>query len=164
MARSTKYFWSAWPAASQQRFFKFVLLGLSVGVFSVFVGMSLFGGSLNQQIAESKEQYGRVVPLVQDILALRAQRGELAHLPVEEAIWLILDDLVIEKKLTSIRSTRLNEDEIGIQITLIGLSQTKLTDFLRDLRVRASLQTPDFTLTRNPDDPRLADVHLVLAR
>lgn len=164
MARRMQYFWNTWPAASQQRFFKLILVGLSGLFFSVFVGVYLFTGTLKQQIVASKEQYVRVIPIVQDIKALRAQQGDLAHLPVDEAIWRIIDDLLIEENLASLRTTLLNEDETGIQVTLNGLSLTKLTDLLHDLRDRASLQTPDCTLTRNPDDPRLADVHLVLAR
>jgi len=117
-----------------------------------------------QQIAESKEQYASVLPIVQDIKALRAQQGDLAHLSVEDAVWRIIDDLLLEDNLTSIHTTRLNEDEVGIQVTFSSLSLTKLTNFLQALRDRASLQTPDCTLTRNPDDPRLADAHFVFAR
>ena len=164
MAKKIQYFWSTWPAASQQRLFKLVLVGLSVLFFFVFVGTYLFTGTLKQQIGASKEQYVRVIPIVQDIKALRAQQSDLANLPVDEAIWIIIDDLLIEENLVSIRTTRFNEDETGIQVTLNKLSLTKLTGLLHDLRDRASLQTPDCALTRNPDDPRLADVHLVLAR
>lgn len=165
MAKKTaNYFWSSWPPASQQRFFKVVLVGLSVTIVSVIIGMNLFGGTLGQQIAEAKEQYGRVVPIVQDVKALRAQQGDLAHMPVKEAAWRIIDDLAIEENLVSIRETKWRDDEPGIQVTLEGLSLTKLSDLLRDLRDRASLQTPECALTRNPDDPRLADAHFVLAR
>lgn len=164
MARRANYFWSSWPPAAQQRFFKLVRYGLSIGCFMVFVGLYMVTGTLDQQIVEVKEQYGRVVPLVQDVKSLRAQQGELAHLPPKDAVWRIIDDLLIEENLVSIRETRLNEDETGVQVTFEGLSLTKLTDFLRDLRERASLQTPEGSLTRNPDDPRLADAHFVLAR
>jgi len=164
MAKTIRYFWSSWPAASQQRFFKFVLSGLSLLFFSVCIGTYLFTGPLTQQIAQSKERYGYVVPIVQDIKALRAQQGDLAHLPVKEAVWRLIDDLQIEENLASIRTTRLNEDENGIQVTFDGLSLTELTNFLDALRGRASLQTPDCALTRNPDDPRLVDAHFVLAR
>lgn len=150
--------------ASQQRFFKLVLLGTMALTFSVFVGIKLFGSSLEQRIADSKAQYASVVPIVQDIKALKAQQGNLAHLPVEEAIWSIIDDLLMEKNLVSIRSTHINEDQEGIQVTFTGLSLTTLTNFLHAMRERASLQTPDCAITRNPDDPRLADAHFVLAR
>ena len=86
MAKRMQYFWNTWPAASQQRFFKLILMGLSALFFSVFVGVYLFTGTLKQQIVASKEQYVRVIPIVQDIKALRAQQGDLAHLPVDEAI------------------------------------------------------------------------------
>lgn len=164
MAGSVHYFWSAWPPASQQRFFKLMLYGVGMLCFMVFVGLYMVTGTLDQQIGEAKEQYGQVLPLVQDVKSLRAQQGDLAHLPVEKAAWRIIEDLLIEENLVSFHRTSLNEDDIGVQATFEGLSLTKLTDFLRDLRDRASLQTPDCTVTRNPDDPRLADVHLVLAR
>ena len=164
MAKRMQYFWSSWPAASQQRLFKYILVGLSVLIFSVCIGVSLFTGTLKQQIDDTKEQYTRVVPIVQDIKALRAQQGDLAHLPVDEALWRIIDDLLIEENLISIRTTQLKGGETGIQATFSELSLTKLTTFLKAIRDRGSLQTPDCALTRNPDDPRLADVHLVLAR
>lgn len=150
--------------ASQYRFFKIVLVGLMIVTASTVVGLKLFTAAVDQRIEESKEQYGRVVPIVEDIKTLRAQMGNLAHLPVEEAVWNIIDDLLIEKNLTSFRSTSMDDEEEGIQVTFDGLSLSKLTDFMQALRERAALQTPKCTLTRNPDDPRLADVHFVLAR
>ena len=165
MARTKRtYFWSNWPPASQQQFFKYVLVGLSVGFFAVFVGAYLFTNTLIQQISQEKEQYGQVVPIVHDINALRASRGDLAHEPVKDAVWRIIEDRVLEDRLTSIRDTRISENVEGIQVTFTGLTLIMLTDFLQDLRDRASLQTPEFTLTRNNEDPRMADVHLVLAR
>jgi len=149
---------------AQQRFFKFMLMGFSVGFFSIFVGGFLFTGTLKQQIESEKEQYGRVAPIVKDIEALRAQQGDLAHLSVEEASRRILDDLNLVSHTTSFRTTRFSETDEGVQVTMTGLTLVMLTDFLEAMRDRASLQTPDFALTRNPDDPRLADVHLVLAR
>ena len=159
-----KYFWEKWPIASQQRFHKVVLLGALVLTFSLLVGFKLFAGSVEQQISDAKEQYGRVVPIVQEVLSLRAQRGDLAHMPEEEAVWNIIDDLLIEEQLVSIRPATVDKLTKGVQVTFKGLSLIKLTEFLEAIRDRASLQTPDCTLTRNSDDPRLADVHFVLAR
>ena len=165
MSRSPQnHFWSGWPEASQKRFFKLVLMGTLVLSLCVFVGLKLVGNSLELGIGQAKEQYGRVLPLVREVVALRAQMGNLAHLPVEEAVWFIIDDLSIEPNLTSIRSTTLQGDVKALQVTFTGLPQAKLTAFLEALRERASLQTPECVLTRNPDDPRLADIHLVLAR
>jgi len=158
------YPWSGWPPASQQRFFKLVLTGLSALFFSVLVGGVLFTGKLAQQIDAEKEQYGRVAPLVDDIRTLRARQGDLAHLPPVEAVQLIVEDRRMGDYVTSLRTTRLKEDTEGAQVTCSGLTLIMLTDFLEDLRDRANLQAPDFTLTRNPEDPRLADAHLVLAR
>lgn len=164
MGKMHTYFWSQWPMASQYRFFKMMLLGTILVTFSLSVGLKLFSSSLEQRITEAKEQYGRVVPIVEDVQSLRAQQGNLAHLPVEEAVWSVIDDLLIEKNLKSIRSTQIDEDTPGIQVTFEGLSLSKLTGFMHALRDRASLQTPDCSITRNPDDPRLADAHFVLAR
>lgn len=164
MSKIRTYFWSKWPMASQYRFFKLILIGTMIATFSVSIGLKLFAGSLEQRIIEAKEQYGRVVPIVEDVLSLRAQQGNLAHLPVEEAVWSIIDDLLIEKNLISIRSTTIDEDTKGIQVTFERLSLSKLTNFMHSLRDRASLQTPNCSITRNPDDPRLADAHFVLAR
>lgn len=165
MSRPTRrHFWSDWPEASQKRFFKLVLLGSITLTLSVFIGLKLVGNSLELEIAQAKEQYGRVIPLVRDVVALRAQMGDLAHLPVEEAVWFIIDDLSIEPDLTSIRSTTTTGDVKATQVTFSGLSQAKLTSFLEALRKRASLQTPECVLTRNPDNPRLADLHVVLGR
>lgn len=158
------YPWSGWPPASQQRFFKMALFGLAGAFFAVFIGLNLFTGAQDLAIEEAKEQYGRVVPLVHDINALRASRGDLAHLPPIEAVERIVDDRNLDDYVDSMRTTRLDEDTEGVQLTISGLTLIMLTDFLEDMRDRASLQTPDFTLTRNAEDPRLADVHLVLAR
>nr|WP_321513299.1 hypothetical protein [uncultured Pseudodesulfovibrio sp.] len=165
MARTRRtYPWSNWPPDSQQRFFKMMLFGLAAAFFSIFVGGYLFTSTLLQQIGAEKEQYARVVPIVQGIQSLRAKQGDLAHLSAKDATWRIIDDRMLEDRLTSIRSTHLNENVEGVQVTFTGLTLIMLTDFLQDLRDRASLQTPEFTLTRNNDDSRLADVHLVLAR
>lgn len=163
-AKKSAYPWSGWPPASQQRFFKLMLIGLSAVCFSIVVGGFLFTGKLVQQIEVEKEQYGRVAPLVKDIRTLRARQGDLAHLSPVEAVQRIVDDLTMGDYLTSLRITRINEETEGAQVTCSGLTLIMLTDFLEDLRDRANLQSPDFTLTRNTEDPRLADVHLVLAR
>lgn len=162
--RKPLYFWEKWPEVSQQRFHRIVLFGAMVLTLSLLVGFKLFAGTLEQQIEDAKEQYGRVVPIVEEMRALRARRGDLAHLPVEEAVWTIIDDLAMEEELYSLRTAQVDKLTKGVQVTFNGLSLTTLTDFLRTIRDRASLQTPDFTLTRNPDDPRLADTHLILAR
>lgn len=162
--RTSRYFWGTWPYDSQKRFFKVILVGSMLAALAIVIGLTLFSSSLDQQIEDSKEQYGRVVPLVGEINALRAQMGVLAHLSVEDAIWELIDDLVIEDKLTSIRSTKLEDGTMGIQVTFTGLSLPKLAKFMRDMRDKAALQTPDCAITRNPDDPRLADAHFVLAR
>lgn len=157
-------FWSGWPAATQQRFFRLVLVGLPVLTLSVFLGLKLLGSVQDQDIAEAKTQYGRVLPLVQEIVALRARQGNLAHRKLDDAIWSLVDDLGLESRLTALHSTRVDKNIPAIEATFSGLSLAKLADLLNALRTRASLQTPELTLTRNPDDPRLADLHVVLAR
>lgn len=164
MAGSWTYPWSDWPPGAQQRLFRFVLLGLSGLFFAVFVGLFLFSGTLVQQINAEKGQYGLVVPIVKDITMLRASQGDLVRVPPEEAVQRILEDRKLEDYVVSMRTTRRAENVEGVQLTMSGLTLIMLTDFLQDVRDRASLQAPDFALTRNPEDPRLADVHLVLAR
>jgi type II secretory pathway component PulM len=158
------YPWACWPPASQLRLFKFILLGTAGLCFSVFVGATLFTGTLGQEIAAEKEQYGLVVPLVREINTLRAAQGDLVRQSPEEAVGRILDDRSLNDYVTSLHSTRVAGDQEGVQVTLSGLTLIMLTDFLQDVRDRASLQAPEFVLTRNPEEPRLADVHLVLAR
>lgn len=158
------YPWSGWPPASQQRLFRLVLASLSGLCFAVLVSGSLLTGKLTQQIAVEKEQYGSVAPLVNDIRTLRTQQGDLAHLSPVEAVQQIIEDRHMTDYVTSLRTTRLREDTEAAQTTCEGLTLIMLTDFLEDLRGRANLQSPDCTLTRNSKDPRLADVHLVLAR
>ena len=162
--RAPRHFWSAWPPSSQRRFFKLVLTGGLLLSLSVVVGLRLIAGAVNQEIAQAKAQYGRVLPLVQEVTALRAQMGNLAHLEVEDALWTLIDDLGIEPNLASMRSTQLDESTPGIEAEFTGLSLSKLADFLNALRERASLQTPRCDLNRNPGNPRLADLRLVLAR
>lgn len=164
MPKKPTYFWSAWPDASQQRFFKVIIRGTILVSLGMVIGLRLYTGALDEAITQSKEQYARVVPLVEDVRALRAQQGNLAHLDVKDALWTIIEDLEIEQELTSIRPTQTNEEEAGMQVTFTGLSLTELTDFLHSVRERASLQTPECAITRNPSDPRLADLHCVLAR
>lgn len=166
--RAKRHFWSGWPEASQQRLFRLAPKGVALVCLSVFIGLRLLVGSVTTRIEESKAQYARVLPLVEEILTLRAQRGDLAHLPPDKAVWRIIDDLSIEQNLTSMRQigreTGSGEDDVALQTTLNGLPLNTLARFLSDLRDRASLQTRDCALTRNPDDPRLGDAHLVLAR
>lgn len=158
------YPWSGWPPASQERLFKFLLAGCAGLCFAVFVGLSLFSGALGQRIAAAKQEYGLVVPLVREIATLRASRGDLAGTPPEEAVRRIVEDRVLADYVVSMRGSRISESQDGVQVTFSGLTLIMLTDFLQDVRDRASLQAPEFALTRNPGDPRLADVHMVLAR
>ncbi|MCG2731581.1 hypothetical protein [Pseudodesulfovibrio aespoeensis] len=162
--RAKRHFWSGWPEGSRQRLFRLAPRGTALVCLSVFIGLRLLVGSVTTQIEESKAQYARVLPLVEEIPTLRAQRGDLAHLPPDKAVWRIIDDLSIEQNLISMRETGLGEDDVALQTTLTGLPLNTLARFLNDLRDRASLQTRDCALTRNPDDPRLSDAHLVLAR
>lgn len=169
--RAKRYFWSGWPEASQQRLFRLAPKGTVLLCLAVFIGLRLLMGSMTTRIEESKAQYARVLPLVEDILTLRAQRGDLAHLPPDKAVWRIIDDLSIEQNLISMRATKREaeqksgmDEDLALQTTLTGLPLNTLARFLSDLRDRASLQTRDCALTRNPDDPRLSDAHLVLAR
>ena len=162
--RRMTYPWSGWPPASQERLFKYTLLGVAGAVFAIFVGLSLFTGALGQEIAAEKEQYSLVLPLVEDITTMRAGQGDLVHLSPEDAVRRIVDDRALGDYVQSLRATRIAEDREGVQVTFGGLTLIMLTDFLQDVRDRASLQAPEFALTRNPDDPRLADAHLVLGR
>jgi len=158
------YPWTCWPPASQQRLFKFLLLGTAGLCFAVFVGVTLFTGTLGQEIAAEKEQYGLVVPLVREITTLRAAQGDLVQLTPEEAVGRILDDRSLNDYVVSMRPSRTAENQEGVQVTMSGLTLIMLTDFLQDVRDRAGLQAPEFVLTRNLEEPRLADMHLVLAR
>jgi type II secretory pathway component PulM len=162
--RATRYFWSDWPETSRRQLFRLAPMGTALLCLSVFVGLRLFAGTMVQQIEESKAQYARVLPLVEDIRSLRAQQGSLAHLDPDKAVWNIIDDLVIEQNLTSIHPVDLAEGGTGVQVTFTGLPLNQLAKFLLALRDQASLQTRDCALTRNPDDPRLCDAHFVLAR
>ncbi|WP_272698824.1 hypothetical protein [Desulfovibrio sp. Fe33] len=165
MARKrATYPWSGWPPASQERLFKYVLFMAAGAFFAVFVGANLFTGSLGQQIKEQKAQYGLVVPLVQEIHTLRAEQGDLVQLSPEDAVRRILDDRSLNDYVRSIYATRPAENQEGVRVALEGLTVIMLADFLQDVRDRAGLQTPEFKLTRNLEEPRLADLLLVLAR
>jgi type II secretory pathway component PulM len=162
--KARRYFWSDWREASRRRFFRLVPRAVVLASLAVFIGLRLLTGTVTVQIEESKAQYARVLPLVQEIHTLRARQGDLAHLPLRDAVWHIVDDLVAEQNLTSLRETTMDGDDPAIQATLTGLPLNTLARLLRDLRDRAGLQTRDCALTRNPDDPRLGDAHLVLVR
>jgi len=158
------YFWSDWPEMSRQRLFRVAPRALAALGLCLFIGLRLLTGTAAVQIEESKAQYARVVPLVEEIRALRAQQGDLLHLPLDEAVWRIIDDLAIEQNLMSLRETGTSREEPSLQVTLTGLPLNTLARLLAGLRDRAGLQVRDCALTRNPDDPRLSDAHLVLAR
>lgn len=159
-----RYFWSSWPQIAQEKFFRNVLVGMIIITLAVTVGLRLFATSITEEIATKRKMYGDVAVIVEDVKSLRAQQGSLAHLPVSEAVWSIIDDLQIEAKLISIRTTTVNRATEGLQVTFEGLSLSELMGFLTALRDKASLQTPSCLLTRNTGDPRLADAHLILAR
>ena len=164
MTGRPKHFWSSWPPASQRRFFRNALGGTLLLSLAAVVGLRLFTATAVETIEQSKTQYARVTPIVTEIQALRAQQGDLAHLPVDEAVWAVVDELDVQDSVASLRSTRLSEDEVGVQATFEGLSLTQMVDLFQALRDRAGIQTPECDITRNPDDPRLADVRLVAAR
>lgn len=164
MPGTKRYFWSSWPLISQEKFFRMVLVGTIIVTLAVTIGMRLFAASIAEEITDKRQLYGDVAVIVEDIHSLRAEQGNLAHLSVSEAVWSIIDDLRIEEKLVSLRSTSVDRFTDGLQVTFEGLSLSELMGFLMALRDDASLQTPSCMLTRNSDDPRLADAHLILAR
>lgn len=163
MAQS-RYPWSHWPLTAQERLFKYILRGLLYGTLALVVGLALFGGSVDKQIEEAKEQYARVTPIVEDVRSLRARQGDLSHLDAEKAAWALVDDLALEPNLLSMHATRTEDGLDGVQATFDRLSLVQLTEFLRGLRDRASLQTLTCVITRNKNDQRLADAHFVLVR
>ena len=164
MAETKRYFWSHWPTHSQQRFFKLMLMGTVLLTLSITIGFRILGGTMAERINDARDLYGQVVIIVEDIRSLRAEKGEFAHLPVEQATQALINDLGIGEKILSMRTSPLENNTDGVQVTFQGLSMNQLTAFMKGLRDQASLQTPKYVLTRNEDEPRLADLHVVLAR
>ena len=159
-----RHFWSHWPHASQQRFFRLAQLGTITCSLAVLVGLRLFTAAAEETVAQAMEQHARVVPIVTEIRTLRAQKGELVDLSPKDAARTLVDELGLDERLDSLRLTELAQDDIGASIEMSGLTLTQITDLLSALRDRANLQTPEFAVSRNPDDPRLADLRMVVAR
>ena len=146
----------------RQRTYANVLRLVAFCFFVVWSGLYMFTGEASDRISAAREEYGRVLPLVTEMNALRAQRGDLGQLETGEAVARIAATLGLDHGMVRLEAQGESPDQEELAVN--GLTLPQLVALLGDLRVRGGFQTVNFSLSRNPRDERLADVRMVLER
>lgn len=158
------YIWRLWPVNKRKRYFQLAALavaGIWAVVFLIFSGIT--AGAKSDLVAQ-QAKYERVSPLVQKILALESQAGDLATLSPLAAVQQAGRDLGLEDRLVSIKPTQLVGGQEGVQLMFESLNLQELMDLLHTLNVKGRLKVLSCMLNHRLDNPQLADIRLVLVR
>jgi type II secretory pathway component PulM len=158
------YIWQSWPVNRRKRYFQLAALavaGVWVVLFLIFSGMT---AGAKSDLTVERAKYERVSPLVQKVLVLQSQAGQLATLSPLAAVQQAGRDLGLEDRLVSIKPTQLMGGQEGVQLMFESLNLRELVDLLHTLNVKGRLKVLSCMLNHRLDDPELADIRLVLVR
>lgn len=135
---------------------------LFAGVFSVISGITADTEKTIQDLSKRRE---RIIPMVEELRSLQQQGGSSLR-PMEPlaAAQQIARDLKIEANLASIRPMNMVGDQEAVQVFFESLNLDQLMGLLISLESRAGLQVFSFNLNRRMDDPKLANLQMVLTR
>lgn len=158
MARG-KHFWESMEPAAQRRFFRMTLLAVAVLFVSAWAGLDYMARAERKAIAKSRDEYSRVVGLVNEIQVLRAGLGDLSSLPPEEAVRAVMAGF---DKLPPALVVELEDG--AVEVSFPGIPLFELTAFLTDVRDRANLQARLFEVGASSHGKGLAHSRMVLTR
>lgn len=154
-----KHFWESYEPAAQKRFFRLVLTVAAIIFLAVWGGLDYMVRAEHKAIDKSRDEYSRVVGLVNEIQVLQAGLGDLSHLPPRQAVDSIMSSF---GKLPPALVVELESGEV--EVAFPGIPLFELTAFLNDVRDRANLQTRLFEVGASSHGKGLARSRMVLTR
>ncbi len=159
------YIWQDWPTEKQKLFFAALVAGWALILFMIWSGLNESQSRTQRVELGSKQQYAKVVPLVEELKAGESSRGALVDREPMTAAQQVIRDLGLDNRLTSLRPLQAgaNSGE-GVQVILESLNLPELVGLLRDFKVRGALKVSNFNINHRLDSPELADVQIILVR
>lgn len=159
------YIWQDWPADKQKLFFASLVAGWALILFMIWSGLNDSQSRAERIVLSSKQQYAKVVPLVEQLKAGESSRGALVDREPMAAAQQVIRDLGLDTRLTSLRPLQGDGSSgQGVQVLLESLNLPELVALLRDFKVRGALKVNNFNVNHRLDAPELADVQIILVR
>ncbi|MBI9112660.1 type II secretion system protein GspM [Maridesulfovibrio ferrireducens] len=159
------FIWQDWPAEKQKLFFAALVAALAFVFFMIWSGLHESQLSAGRIVLQSKLQYSKTVPLVEQLKAGEASRGALIDREPMTAAQQVARDLGLDNRLTSIRPLQAGSSSgEGVQVVLEALNLPEVVSLMRDFNVRGGLKVTSFTINHRLDSPDLADVQIILVR
>ncbi|SDK54796.1 Type II secretion system (T2SS), protein M [Maridesulfovibrio ferrireducens] len=159
------FIWQDWPAEKQKLFFAALVAALAFVLFLIWSGLHESQLSAGRTTLQSKLQYSKTVPLVEQLKAGEASRGALIDREPMTAAQQVARDLGLDNRLTSIRPLQAGSSSgEGVQVVLEALNLPEVVSLMRDFNVRGGLKVTSFTINHRLDSPDLADVQIILVR
>ena len=159
------YIWQDWPADKQKLFFSALVAGWALILFLIWSGFADSQHKAERRMLSSKQQYAKVVPLVEELRTGEASRGALVDREPMTAAQQVIRDLGLDSRLSSLRPMQSGGDSgQGVQVLLESLNLPELVALLRDFKVRGGLKVTNFNINHRLDSPELADVQIILFR
>jgi type II secretory pathway component PulM len=140
-------------------------LGVALFFLVLFSSLSGMSASARHKLDTLSERRERILPLVEELRG-RQDKGGKSLRPMEPlaAAQQISRDLGMEANLASIRPMNMVGDKEGVQIFFESINLDQLTELLVSLEARAGLTVFSVNLNRRMDNPKLANLQMVLTR
>jgi len=140
-------------------------LGVALFFLALFSSLSGMSASARQKLDTLSERRERILPLVDELRARQDQGGKSLR-PMEPlaAAQQISRDLGMEANLASIRPMNMVGGKEGVQVFFESINLDQLTGLLVSLEARAGLTVFSVNLNRRMDNPKLANLQMVLTR
>ena len=157
--------WQDWPVEKQKLFFAAMVAAWALLLFMVWSGFSESESKAVRIMLSSKQNYSKVVPLVEQLKAGESSRGALIDREPMAAAQQVIRDLGLDTRLTSLRPLQAGANSSsGVQVILESLNLPEVVFLLRDFNVRGALKITNFNINHRLDTPELADVQIILTR
>ncbi len=159
------FIWQDWPAEKQKLFFAALVAAWALVLFMIWSGLHESQLSAGRVAMQSKQNYSKTVPLVEQLKAGESSRGALVDREPMTAAQQVIRDLGLDTRLTSLRPLQAGSNTgQGVQVILEALNLPEIVFLMRDFNVRGGLRVSTFTINHRLDTPDLADVQIILVR
>ncbi len=119
---------------------------------------------VRQDTEQVMSRYERALPLATEVQAAASAHTEkMTGISALAATQQIAREMGIEDRLTSIRPSRALQGREGVQIYLEDLNLPEILQLFDRIEHQAGLQIVTANLNKRPDNPKRADLMLVLA-
>ncbi|WP_031482618.1 hypothetical protein [Maridesulfovibrio frigidus] len=159
------FIWQDWPVEKQKLFFAALVAAWALVLFMIWSGLHESQLSAGRVALQSKHNYSKTLPLVEQLKAGEASRGALVDREPMTAAQQVIRDLGLDTRLTSLRPLQAGSNAgEGVQVILEALNLPEIVYLMRDFNVRGGLRVSTITINHRLDTPDLADVQIILVR